>query len=175
MAPGREKRRFIRGRLRLRRTDPQGGPEQDQLVEIDAAELTGVLAVPSWLRDLGLAAWLLVGVTLLMVGIVWLLSLTDVIVTPVLTAAVVAAVASPLVGWLHRRGFPRGLASALLLLAIVGLGVVVVVVIIAGITSQSAGLASHLSDATSKLEGWLQDLGVNAGSAQSAKDDASSS
>jgi predicted PurR-regulated permease PerM len=175
MAPGPEKRRFIRGRLRLRSADPQEEPQQEQLVEIDAAELTGVLAVPSWLRDLGLAAWLLVGVTLLMVGIVWLLSLTDVIVTPVLTAVVVAAVASPLVGWLHRRGFPRGLAAALLLLAIVGLGVVVVVVIIAGITSQSAGLASHLSDATSELEGWLQDLGVNAGTAQSAKDDASSS
>ncbi|HEX3264970.1 MAG TPA: AI-2E family transporter [Candidatus Limnocylindrales bacterium] len=144
-------------------------------MEIDAAELSGVFAVPSWLRDIGLAAWLLVGVTLLMVGIVWILSLTNVIVTPVLTAAVVAAVASPLVGWLRRRGLPRSLSSALLLLGVVTLGVVVVVVIIAGVTSQSTGIAHQLSEATTKIEGWLKDLGVSADSAGAAKDDADSS
>ena len=166
---------MIRARLRRRREKAPQEPAQDELVEIDAAELNGLFAVPSWLRDIGLAAWLLVGVTLLVVGIVWLLSLTDVIVTPVLTAAVVAAVASPLVGWLRRRGVPRGLGSAFLLLGLVVLGVAVVVVIIAGVTSQSAAIAHQLSDATSRLEGWLKDLGVSANSAQAAKNDASGS
>jgi predicted PurR-regulated permease PerM len=171
----RKRRGLIRARLRRRGEKAPQEPAQDELVEIDAAELSGVFAVPSWLRDIGLAAWLLVGVTLLMVGIVWILSLTNVIVTPVLTAAVVAAVASPLVGWLHRRRVPRGLGSALLLLGIVALGVVVVVVIIAGVTSQSAGIAHQLSEATSNIEGWLRDLGVSADSAQTAKNDADSS
>jgi len=166
---------LIRARLRRRRKEAPQEPAQDELVEIDAAELSGVFAVPSWLRDIGLAAWLLVGVTLLMVGIVWILSLTNVIVTPVLTAAVVAAVASPLVGWLHRRGLPRSLSSAFLLLGVVTLGVVVVVVIIAGVTSQSTGIAHQLSEATTKIEGWLKDLGVSADSAGAAKDDADSS
>jgi predicted PurR-regulated permease PerM len=166
---------LIRARLRRRRKEAPQEPAQDELVEIDAAELSGVFAVPSWLRDIGLAAWLLVGVTLLMVGIVWILSLTNVIVTPVLTAAVVAAVASPLVGWLRRRGLPRSLSSALLLLGVVTLGVVVVVVIIAGVTSQSTGIAHQLSEATTKIEGWLKDLGVSADSARAAKDDADSS
>ena len=166
---------MIRARLRRRRKEAPQEPAQDELVEIDAAELSGVFAVPSWLRDIGLAAWLLVGVTLLMVGIVWILSLTNVIVTPVLTAAVVAAVASPLVGWLHRRGLPRSLSSAFLLLGVVTLGVVVVVVIIAGVTSQSTGIAHQLSEATTKIEGWLKDLGVSADSAGAAKDDADSS
>ena len=166
---------MIRARLRRRRKEAPQEPAQDELVEIDAAELSGVFAVPSWLRDIGLAAWLLVGVTLLMVGIVWILSLTNVIVTPVLTAAVVAAVASPLVGWLRRRGLPRSLSSALLLLGVVTLGVVVVVVIIAGVTSQSTGIAHQLSEATTKIEGWLKDLGVSADSAGAAKDDADSS
>jgi len=166
---------LIRARLRRRRKEAPQEPAQDELVEIDAAELSGVFAVPSWLRDIGLAAWLLVGVTLLMVGIVWILSLTNVIVTPVLTAAVVAAVASPLVGWLRRRGLPRSLSSALLLLGVVTLGVVVVVVIIAGVTSQSTGIAHQLSEATTKIEGWLKDLGVSADSAGAAKDDADSS
>ena len=166
---------MIRARLRRRRKEAPQEPAQDELVEIDAAELSGVFAVPSWLRDIGLAAWLLVGVTLLMVGIVWILSLTNVIVTPVLTAAVVAAVASPLVGWLRRRGLPRSLSSAFLLLGVVTLGVVVVVVIIAGVTSQSTGIAHQLSEATTKIEGWLKDLGVSADSAGAAKDDADSS
>jgi hypothetical protein len=38
--------------------------------------LAGVFAAPAWLRDLGVAAWLLVGVTMLLVGAIWLLSLT---------------------------------------------------------------------------------------------------
>ena len=166
---------MIRARLRRRRKEAPQEPAQDEMVEIDAAELSGVFAVPSWLRDVGLAAWLLVGVTLLIVGIVWILSLTNVIVTPVLTAAVVAAVASPLIAWLHRRGVPRSLGAALLLLGIVTLGVAVVVVIIAGVTSESAGIAHQLSEATTKIEGWLKDLGVSADSAGAAKNDADSS
>ena len=53
-------------------------------------------------------AWLLVGVTLFLVGAVWILSLTHTIVLPVITATVIAAVASPLVGWLGRTTFPSG-------------------------------------------------------------------
>ena len=75
---------------------------EGMIVEIDPADLTGVFDVPSWLRDVGLRAWLLVGVILFLVGAVWLLSLTETIVLPVIAASVIAAVASPLVGWLER-------------------------------------------------------------------------
>jgi putative heme transporter len=64
-------------------------------------------------------AWLLVGITLLVVGVVWLLSLTHTIVMPVIAAGVIAAVASPLVAWLARHRVPRGLGAALLMLAII--------------------------------------------------------
>jgi putative heme transporter len=145
---------------------------EEEYVEIDAAELTGVFAAPTWLRDVGLTAWLLVGILVFLVGAVWVLSLTQVIVTPVITAAVVAAVASPLVGMLQDRGVPRGVGAALLLLGVVAVGVAVIVVIIAGITSQDVG--AHLSDATTRIEGWLKDLGVDPGTAQQAKGHASS-
>ena len=55
-----------------------------------------------------MASWLLVGITLLLVGIVWLLSLTATIVMPVIAAGIMAAVMSPLVGVLQRRSVPRG-------------------------------------------------------------------
>jgi putative heme transporter len=166
---------MIRGRLRRRRGDGDRGRAEDEFVEIDAAELTGVFATPSWLRDLGLTAWLLVGVALFLAGAVWLLSLTHTIVTPVITAAVVASVASPLVGWLSRHHVPRGAGAALILLAIIALGALVLLLVVGGITSQTGDLSAHLSDAKDTIEGWLKDLGVDPSTAQHAKQDASSS
>jgi predicted PurR-regulated permease PerM len=69
-----------------------------------------------------MTAWLLVGVVLLVVGIVWVLSLTDVIVLPLVTAGVTAAVAGQLVAWLKRRGVPRGLGAGLVLLLVISAG-----------------------------------------------------
>ncbi len=142
--------------------------------EIDPRELSGVFSTPGWLRDVGLTAWLLVGVTLLLVGSVWLLSLTHTIVLPVITATVVAAVADPLIAWLARRGLPRGLGAVALLVSIVALLVGIVVVIVGGITSQSGDLGSYLADAQDTMEGWLKDLGVDPAKAKAATDDAGS-
>ena len=147
----------------------------DELADIHPAELTGVFKAPGWLRDIGLTAWLLVGLALLLVSAMALLSLTQVIVAPVITAGVVAAVASPVVAWLERHRVPRALGAILLLLAIIALAVGVIVVVIGGITSQSGDLKSHLADAKATIEGWLKDLGVDPGKADTANKDASSS
>ncbi len=68
----------FRGRLRRHRAQgapvAPGGPAEGDFVEIEAGELTGVFAAPSWLRDVGLTSWLLVGVALLLMGLVWLAS-----------------------------------------------------------------------------------------------------
>jgi putative heme transporter len=162
---------LIRGRLRSRQREGVA----DEYVEIDPGDLTGVFAAPSWLRDFGLTAWLLVGVALFLAGAVWLASLTQTIVAPVITAAVVASVASPLVAWMGRHRVPRAVGAALVLLAIVAVSVGVVLVVIGGITSQSGDVSHHLSDAKNTIEGWLKDLGVDPGTAQDAKQDASSS
>ena len=87
---------------------------------------------------------------------------------PLIAAGMVAAVASPLVDWGSRHGAPRALGAALLMLLIVVLAVVVVIVVIGGITGQISDISGHLSDAKSTIEGWLKDLGVDAGTAQSA-------
>ena len=81
---------MIRGRLR----SPGGEDDrnEDEFVEIDPSELTGLFAAPNWLRDAGFTAWLLVGVILLAVGVVWFLTLTAVIFVPVIVAGVIAAV-----------------------------------------------------------------------------------
>jgi predicted PurR-regulated permease PerM len=142
--------------------------------EIDADQRTGVLATPGWLRHLGITAWLLVGLILLVVATVWIMSLTKAIAAPVITAAVVAAVAAPLVSWAERHGVPRLVSAVLLLVAFIALATGVVVVVIGGITSQSGDVSAHLADAKDTLAGWLEDLGVDPSKAGSAKSDASS-
>jgi predicted PurR-regulated permease PerM len=165
---------MIRARLRRRHRDGEEGRTEEEVVEIDPGELAGLFATPRWLRDLGLTAWLLVGVTLLLVGSVWLLSLTHTIVLPVITAAVVASVTSPLVGWLQRHHVPRPLGAILLLFAMVLLGALVVFIVLTGITSQAGDIGSQLDDAKNTIEGWLTDLGVDPSTANDAKNDASS-
>jgi putative heme transporter len=165
----------MRARRRLRKDDGERPRPEDDYVEIDAAELVGVFAAPRWLRDVGLTAWLLVGVALSLFGAIWLLTLTETIVAPLVAAIVIAAVASPLVGWLERHHVPRLAGAVLVLVAIVLLGALVVFVVLAGITSQLGSIGSQLDEAKSTIAGWLDDIGVDMNTAQSATADASSS
>jgi putative heme transporter len=163
---------MIRGRLWRRGDDERQGDEE--FVEIHPAELSGVFSAPRWLRDAGLTAWLLVGVTVLLVGLVWLASLTSVIVVPVIVAAVIAAVAGQLVSLLARHRIPRGLGAVLVLMLIVGAGALATYLILAGIASESGGISHALKSGASEIEGWLKDLGVSDGKAHQANQDASS-
>jgi predicted PurR-regulated permease PerM len=64
-------------------------------------------SAPGWLRNLGFSSWLSVGFVLIILGVIWLLSLTSTIVMPVILATVLGAVAGPAVGWLERHRVPR--------------------------------------------------------------------
>lgn len=147
----------------------------DELIEVEPGELSGLFSAPRWLRDLGFSAWLLVGAGIALVGLVWLLSLTQTIVMPVITAAIIAAVASPLVDWLHRHRVPRGVGAALVLLAIVAIAIGVGLIVLTGIASQADGLSERLKDGAQQLEAWARDLGVKAPTAADANAGASTS
>ena len=154
----------------------RAGNGETEFVELEPGELSGIFAAPSWLRDLGVMAWLLVGVAALLVGMVWLLSLTQTIVVPVVTAAILASVLAPLVrvaqaspGAARRRRRDRAAADR-------------------GrparrspCSSSAASRGSRarstpqLQSAATKLEASLKDLGVSSQTAASAKSDASGS
>jgi predicted PurR-regulated permease PerM len=163
---------MIRGRLLRRRES--GAPAEDEFVEIDPGELSGLFAAPQWLRDLGFTSWLFVGVVLLLVGLIWILSLTEVIVVPVIVAGVVAAVAEPLVSWLKGRRVPRALGAALVLLAIVAAGALAAYLVLRGVGTEASGISDHLTAGADKIEGWLKDLGVSDSTARGANHDISS-
>jgi predicted PurR-regulated permease PerM len=118
-------------------------------------------AAPTWLRNLGFASWLLVGFVLIIVGSTWLASQTSTIVMPVITAAVIGAVAGPIVGRLEARRLPRAAGAALVLLGFVVIGVGIFVLVVAGITSQSSEISAHATDGLDKLDDWVNSLGAD--------------
>jgi predicted PurR-regulated permease PerM len=138
-----------------------------------ARRLGSLLAPPLWLRDLGTTAWLGVGVALMTVAAVWLLSLTQTIVMPVIAAGVMAAVTSPLVDWLARHHVGRGLGGALVLLGFLALTVLTVLLITRGLMSESGKLDGTFAAAKDDIAGWLRDAGVSDGEARSAVSTAS--
>jgi predicted PurR-regulated permease PerM len=147
------------------------GESDVEVVQLDPdqlRQLSGVFAAPRWLRDLGLAAWFLVGVLALFVGLTWALGITSTIVGPVLAAAVVATVASPGVTWLHGRGLPRVAGAGIVLLALVALGVVILLLVLGGIVGQGPQIADQLHAAVDKLQSWAEDLGLNSRAAGKA-------
>src|SRR5262249_14090622 len=148
------------------------------VIEIDEQqlrELSAVFSAPRWLRDLGIASWLLVGVAGLLVGLTWILGLTATITEPVLCALVVATVASPGVSWLQRHRVPRAVGALLVLLALVVLGTVIVLLVVGGVKGESDNIASQAGAAADKFQGWLEDLGVNQSGASASSDDLQSS
>jgi putative heme transporter len=106
-------------------------------------------------------SWLLVGLLAVLVGAVWILGLTSTIVDPVAVGAVVAIVASPLVGRMHRHGIPRGAGAAIVLLSLIALGVVVFALVIGGILDHSGQIRSELNQGLDRIEGWFHDADAN--------------
>jgi putative heme transporter len=148
------------------------------VVELDPEqlkELSAIFSAPRWLRNLGVASWLLVGVAALLVGLTWVLGITSTIVEPVLVGLVVATVASPGVTWLHRRRVPRAVGALLGLLAVVAIAVVIVLLVVGGVRAESDNIAAQANAAADKFEGWLKDLGIDQSGASASSDNLKSS
>ena len=137
--------------------------------------MSGIFAAPKWMRDLGFSSWLLVGVAAALVGAIWLLSLTQTIVLPVITAGIIASVASPVVDWLRERGVPRAVGAGLVFLVIIAIGVAVGVMVLAGIAGEAGGISERLREGASEIESLVQSLGVGATTAADASSDAGAS
>jgi putative heme transporter len=138
-----------------------------RVVQIDATGLSRVFSAPMWLRDLGLLAWFLVGVALVLVGATWLLALTSTITIPVAVGAIMATVAGPLVTKLQVHRIPRAAGAALVLLGIIAIVVLIFLLVVGGISSQSEEIKQSANEAADKLQSWAKSAGVDTSSAKS--------
>lgn len=165
---------LLRGRLRRKSGDAKGefAPGEtggEQYIEIDPGQLSGVFAAPKWLRDAGLTSWLLAGVTIVLVGILYLASLTHTIFVPVVVAGVIAAVAGPLVGMMNTRKVPRGLGALIVMLLIVGAGSLAGYLILHGITSEAGAIGDRLREGADEIQKGLENAGISDGKSADAK------
>jgi len=109
------------------------------------------------------------------VAAIWLMSLTETIVMPVITAGIIAAVAGPMVDRLNRVGLPRAIGAALVLVAIVLITMAVGYIVLTGIASQAESLSTRLHEGADEIESWARSLGVKAPTAADANAEASAS
>lgn len=152
--------------------------EAHTVVQLDAdqlRQLSAVFSAPRWLRDLGVASWLLVGVAALLVGLTWVGGMTSTIAVPVLVGLVISTVASPAVSWLQSHRWPRALGALLVLLFVIAIAVLIVILVVGGIRAQSDQIAKEASAAADKFQQWLKDLGVNQTGATTASNNLKSS
>ena len=148
--------------------DDGGAPAVVQLDAEQLRQLSAVFAAPRWLRDLGIAAWLLVGVAAFLVGLTWILGITSTIVIPVLVGLVISTVGSPAVSWLHAHRLPRALGALIVLLFVIAVALLIVVLVIGGLRGQSGTIAAEANAAADKFQEWLRDLGVSQSGASAA-------
>ena len=86
--------------------------------------------VAPWLRQFGLAAWLLVGLGIILVVLVEVVGALTTIFVPALFAALLGATFLPLADRLERWGVKRWLAALLVMLLIVLIAVAITAVVV---------------------------------------------
>jgi putative heme transporter len=128
-----------------------------------------VSSLPAWFQRWGIGAWLVVGTVLVVIGAVWLLATTSSIVEPLIAGFVIGAVAGVVVNALERRGWPRAAGAGVVIVALIALGVLMVGLVLAGISSEAARIDASMAQALDKVQSWAKDLGIT--SASSAADE----
>ncbi|MBM7503855.1 AI-2E family transporter [Agromyces aurantiacus] len=144
----------------FRRRTPQDtvATQASGIADDPAARGTGG---PIWNDRLG--RWSIRSLQLIIVAIlaaiaVWALLQVTVIVIPVLVAVILAAAASPLIGWLRRHGLPPMLAAWVTLLSgIIVLGAIITAIVFA-VRSQWQELVDSATQGFDDLLGWVQRL-----------------
>ncbi len=122
-------------------------------------------SLPVWFQRWGIGSWLVVGMVLVVVGLVWLLEQTSSIVDPLIAGFVISAVSGVAVDRLERHGWPRAAGAGLLALGLVAVTILTVGLVLAGITSQATHIDLSLSTAVDRVRGWAEDLGITSASA----------
>jgi predicted PurR-regulated permease PerM len=118
--------------------------------EIDQDIPYGVRIAASW-------SWRL-GLIILMAGaLVWLLSRVSFLLIPVMVAALLAGLLSPVKNWLRRNGIPNGLAVAMTVLGFIGVVGGALALVGRQLVSGFAELWSEALTGIQKIQVWLAD------------------
>jgi predicted PurR-regulated permease PerM len=116
--------------------------------ELDKDIPYGIRIAASW-------SWRL-GLILLMVGtLVWLLSHITLLIIPVMVAALLAGLLSPVTAWLKRHGLPAGLAVAVTVLGFIGVIVGALALVGRQLVVGFGELYSQALEGVRQVQEWL--------------------
>ena len=160
MVPNRRSARITPARVEPTLQDRSSMPAEAVLVARGRGTRAGRLddpgpAVPRVLQVSAALGWrlLVVVAAVYVVGVA--VTYLAAVVVPVAVALLLAALLSPAVHWLHDRGVPRGIATALVMVAgLAALGGVLTFVIVTFVRGVPA-LVTELSTSVDTIVGWL--------------------
>lgn len=118
------------------------------------------VVVPYVLRFAAAWAWRLLLVVAAVYVFLRLFDILSVVLVPVIVGLLLAAVASPLVDRLVRARLPRGLATAVVIIAAIAVLGAAVALVAQQVTSGFGDLRSSFDDSLVKVERYLTDLGL---------------
>ncbi len=121
------------------------------------------LAVPRWLRQLGYASWLLIGIAIVLIGVSAALSAMRGIVVPTLFAILLAATFLPVVDRLERWRLKRWVGAVLVTLLIIAGSAVLVLIVVKGLLEQAPAIAAQIDAALSWIQAWLSSHNIDPG------------
>jgi predicted PurR-regulated permease PerM len=127
--------------------------------EIDQDIPYGVRIAASWSWRLGLI-FLVAG------ALIWLLSRVSFLLIPVMVAALLAGLLSPVKNWLRRNRVPNGLAVAMTVLGFIGLVGGALALVGRQLVSGFAELWSEALTGIQKIQAWLADGPLHLSAAQ---------
>ncbi len=118
-------------------------------------------AVMRQVRNVGISAWTIIGVGLVLATIVGIFASLSEIALPFVLAVVVGASAYPVAGFLQRRGLSRGLAAAAVLVASVLFVLGLLWVVVATVVDQADALTDQVDAAMEEVQPVADDVGID--------------
>lgn len=120
----------------------------------------------SVLERWGRASWLLLGIVAVAAVVYAGLSAVSGLVIPLIIATVIGMLAVPIVDALERRRIPRSLGTTLVLIGLLVVAIGSVAIAVNGVIDQSDEISEQLTAGLESIDGWLEDLDIDAGVAE---------
>jgi len=141
----------------LQTVDGQEGLMGRQMSQTEPAAAQGRVrrAFRARLRSWGEISWDLLRVLTLLAVVIWLLLQVKLVVIPLLLGAFVASLGTPVVGWLNGKGWPRLVATWVVVLVTVILAGLVGWFLVAEVQGAADEMQTALSESWTQLQAWL--------------------
>lgn len=135
------------------------GPERDTTPPRRSLRPMADLA-PPWLARLGVRSWLYVGIAVWVALVYGVIASFWSLVMPLVIAAVIGALFSPLVTALARLGLPRRLAGVVVMVGLLLVFAGALRVTVTGVVDQAPEIGRQLSAGLDAAGDWLEEAGV---------------